>query len=362
MRADLRREVKLTRAAAVVNVVASPSSWTQSRRAGRCPAALALVALGLLPALPGQVSADVAEPVGDEPLYAAPTRPDRIGRMLAAVEVNGSGPYRFILDTGANRSVLSARLAEALGLVQDDASMVEVHGVTGPATVPSARVAELRIGEIVLQDQEMPVLTGPVFAGSDGILGIDGLLHARIEVDFTRDRVSISHSDGSRIRGNYLTVPARLMNRGLLLVSGKVGGVPAHVVIDTGAERTVGNLRLQEALTRVTRGKDGQGVSVLGATPGAVDGIAYALPAIKIGEARMSNLPVTFGDLHVFSLWGLNDEPTLLVGMDVLGTLQKFIVDYPRREFHIRPRAPNAATIRRCNSAGCATRLPPPES
>ncbi len=31
--------------------------------------------------------------------------------MLAAVEVNGSGPYRFIIDLGANRSVLSSRLA-----------------------------------------------------------------------------------------------------------------------------------------------------------------------------------------------------------------------------------------------------------
>ena len=48
---------------------------------------------------------------GDQPLYAAPTRPDRVGRMLAAVEVNGSGPYRFIIDLGANRSVLSSRLA-----------------------------------------------------------------------------------------------------------------------------------------------------------------------------------------------------------------------------------------------------------
>ncbi len=86
-------------------------------------------------------------------LYAAPTRPDRVGRMLAAVEVNGSGPYRFIIDLGANRSVLSSRLAEQLGLDAVGTETVQVHGVTGSAIVPMALVDELRVGNLILQDQ-----------------------------------------------------------------------------------------------------------------------------------------------------------------------------------------------------------------
>jgi predicted aspartyl protease len=293
----------------------------------------------------------------EKALYAAPTRPDRVGRMLAAVEVNGTGPYRFIIDLGANRSVLSSKLAEQLGLATADGNTVVVHGVTGPATVPLAQVDELRVGHLVLQDQAMPVLAGTVFADADGILGIDELQESRIEVDFRNDRVRIGASDRRRAPHGYLTVPARTMNQGLLLVAGRVGDVDTHVVIDTGAQYTIGNRRLQEALVRRLR-SDRQGSVVTGATPGVVNGSTSFTPGIRIGEARLNNVPVTFSNLHVFTLWGLADEPALIVGMDVLGTLQKFVVDYGRREFQIKTYAERGAAIDRCVSGGnCASRL-----
>jgi predicted aspartyl protease len=293
----------------------------------------------------------------DSALYAAPTRPDRVGRMLAAVEVNGSGPYRFIIDLGANRSALSARLAAELGISTAGGDTVEVHGVTGSAIVPMAQVDELRVGNLVLQDQSMPVLTGAVFADADGILGVDELQQSRIEVDFRNDRVRIGASDPRRAPHGYLTVPARTMNQGLLLVAGYVGDVPTHVVIDTGAQYTIGNQALKDALLRRLR-SDRPGSVVTGATPGAKGGSTSFTPGIRIGDARLSNVPVTFSNLHVFSLWGLADEPALIVGMDVLGTLRRFVVDYGRREFQIKTYAERGAAIDRCVSGGnCASRL-----
>ena len=43
--------------------------------------------------------------VGEEPRYAAPTRVDRIGRIWAPVKVNGQGPYRLVLATGASHTI-----------------------------------------------------------------------------------------------------------------------------------------------------------------------------------------------------------------------------------------------------------------
>lgn len=310
--------------------------------------------LALLAAWPASVRANEGL---ETPLYAAPTRPDRVGRMLAAVEVNGSGPYRFIIDLGANRSALSSRLAEQLGLATGANGSVEVHGVTGSALVPMAQVDELRVGHLVLQDQAMPVLAGTVFADADGILGVDELQQSRIEVDFRNDRVRIGASDRRRAPHGYLTVPARTMYQGLLLVEGRVGDVATHVVIDTGAQYTIGNPALKDALLRRLR-SDRRGSVVTGATPGVVNGSTSFTPAIRIGEARLSNVPVTFSNLHVFGLWGLADEPALIVGMDVLGTLQKFVVDYGRREFQIKTYAERGAAIDRCVSGGnCASRL-----
>jgi hypothetical protein len=54
----------------------------------------------------------------------------------------------------------------------------------------------------------------------------------------------------------------------------------------------------------------------------------------------LANLPVSFGTFPVFDVWGVNDRPTLLLGMDALGMLSEMIIDYPRRQLHIAKLAP----------------------
>ena len=53
--------------------------------------------------------------------------------------------------------------------------------------------------------------------------------------------------------------------------------------------------------------------------------------------AGISNLQLTFGDYGVFKSWGLQDKPALLLGMDVLGSLADFNIDYRRAELQIMP-------------------------
>ncbi len=152
----------------------------------------------------GQAAAQPASrreaPAGDEAqpdeLYAAPTRADRSGRILAAVLVNGRGPYRFILDTGANSSALAPRVVEELGL--PTAEGVQVHGVTGTAMLPAVRVESMSAGDVVLPPTVLPVLPGDIFGGADGILGVSGMQQMRIDVDFLHDRVAIFRSRGRR--------------------------------------------------------------------------------------------------------------------------------------------------------------------
>jgi predicted aspartyl protease len=323
----------------------------------RTVALLPLLGLWFLPARAGEPALD-ATVEAESALYSAPTDSDQVGRLLASVEVNGTGPYRFILDSGANRSALSSSLAELLGLSADAGTTLQVHGVTGSAHAPSTRVQEMRVGDIVLHDQLVPVLPGTVFANADGILGIDGLQHARIDVDFVRKKVKITRSEGRRAPRGYLTVPAKLFNRGLLLVDGRVGNVPTHIIIDTGAEHTIGNLRLLDALVR-SSGETRPDALVTGTTPQVARGATHATPPVFIGEAMMSNLAVTFSDLHVFGLWNLLDEPALIVGMDALGRTQRFVIDYVRQEFHIKTHPSKHATMRSCNSGTCGTRIPP---
>jgi hypothetical protein len=179
-------------------------------------------------------------------------------------------------------------------------------------------------------------------------------------VDFERDRVTIRRSTGRRAPRNYLVVPATLQHGGLLLVEGRVGRVPVKAILDTGAERSIGNEALRQALVLSAR-RPSETVSstVIGATPQVAQGVSFEAPDVEIGGARLMNLVVTFGDLHVFDVWSLLEEPALLIGMDLLGTVPRFVVDYPRREFQLK-KAPGRRVrgIRHCGGTECRTRIP----
>lgn len=59
-------------------------------------------------------------------------------------------------------------------------------------------------------------------------------------------------------------------------------------------------------------------------------------PTIQLGGVRVRNARINYVDLHIFDYWRMRDEPTLLVGMDVLGVVDTFILDYRRRELQIK--------------------------
>ena len=301
------------------------------------------------------------ETLKPEPLYTAPTQLDRSGRIIAKVDVNGSGPFRFIIDTGANRSAVSPRLVARLGLEPSlPGLMLQTHGVTGEAPLPAVDVDAIRAGDLVYAPGPLPVLAGLVLGDTDGILGTEGLAGARVGVDFTSDSVSITRSDGTRAANGYYVVAARNY-RGLLLVEGKAGRILVRAIIDTRGERTLGNAPLREALIGKV-GRDGKTQSrVIGATDAGYDGTSFKVPMLRIGAASLYNLPVTFGDMHVFEVWGLTNEPAVLIGMDLIGKLRRFVVDYGRWEVHLMPTGPRPPTVRKCGPTECRSRIPEPD-
>ena len=108
---------------------------------------------------PGGVGDDLLGSLNDpEPLFAAPTRLDRIGRVMTQVMVNGKGPFRFVIDTGASRSTLAPHLAKSLGLSQSVGHNVMLNGVTGAAEVTTVPVDSIEIGALKFENQNLPVI------------------------------------------------------------------------------------------------------------------------------------------------------------------------------------------------------------
>ena len=271
-----------------------------------------------------------------EPRFVAPTRRDRIGRIWAPVLIDGKGPYRLVLDTGANRSAITAQTAQLMGATAAEESSTRVTGFTGSATVPTLHVQRLEVGELLFGPSDLPVLAD-VFGGAQGVLSMEGLTNKRIYADFTRDYLEISRSRGERPRRDFTVVPLRLTHGGLLVADVRVGNVRTRAIIDTGAQGTVGNMMLREALMRHPP-RNARHEDIIGVTLDVQGGDNIPSPDIDFGHLTVHGVRITFGDMYLFQHWKLTDEPTLTLGMDLLGSFDVLVIDYTRHELQIRSR------------------------
>jgi predicted aspartyl protease len=272
-----------------------------------------------------------------EPRYAAPTLRDRIGRIWAPVVINGHGPYRLVLDTGATRSAVIPQVVNSLGVPVAQLASVRVTGVTGSAVVPLVPISTMVVGDLSVDSTNLPVVAD-VFGGAQGVLGTEGLHDKRIFIDFRHDRVSIMRSRGQLDRrAGFEILPLHQLRDQLLALDVRVGNVRTKAIIDTGAQVSIGNTALRTALAR--RGmKDVTKEEIEGVTLDVARGDMMRAPPIQAGSVRFTGVYITYGDMYIFDRWKLMNEPTLVLGMDVLGTVDVLVIDYRLRELQVRLR------------------------
>ncbi len=276
-----------------------------------------------------------------EPRYVSPTRRDQIGRIWAPVMINGHGPFRLVLDTGASHSAVTALVALALGIPTNQSPPVILRGVTGFATVPTIHVDTLTVGDLAVDSAILPIVPDAL-GGAQGILGAEGLAGKRIFIDFRHDKIAITYSRNEKSERDFVDVPFRSIRNTLVVVNVMIGDVHAKAIIDTGGQTTIANLALRDALagrSLTFRGKPDQ---IVGATKDVQNGEIIAMPAIQFGRIQILDSGVTFGDMYIFKQWNLLREPTILIGMDALGLLDTLVIDYRRHELQMR--MPKAGT------------------
>ncbi|MEZ5959907.1 MAG: retroviral-like aspartic protease family protein [Hyphomonadaceae bacterium] len=260
-------------------------------------------------------------------------RSDRLGRVVAQVTVNGRGPFRFIVDTGANRSAVSPGLAAALGLTPHGEE--NVHSIHGVSPAPLVSVERLQYGEVSLNAAALPMLGGSVLAGEDGLLGVDGMSGRRLRMDFDRNCIEIIPSAQARRLRGWSTIRGDMRFGHLIVVPGSIDGIRVNLLIDTGSDSSLANNALREALdTRLRR----RGREVIANTAGenVVLRNIITVPRMTMGELTVRNVTAFVGDYHIFQIWDLIDEPTLLIGMDVLSQARGLAIDYGRSTVHLQ--------------------------
>lgn len=281
---------------------------------------------------------------------------DPASRMTAPVFLDGAGPFPFVVDTGANISVVSAELAQRLQLPQ--VGSAPVHGIAGVLDAPLVRVRKLSVGQVSSVVDKAPVLPRGRL-GVDGLLGMDVLRGRRLTMDFRRERIEIAKS-GPRPsaqpmrsmtradrRNPVFVVPARIRFGQLVIVDAEIAGVRVLAFLDSGSQSTIGNRALLEAVARHNpRFTEGLvRARLISATGQTATGELAAMPPLRLGGLLIGNLVTAFADLHIFDIWGLRDRPAILVGADVMREFNSVEIDYGLRAVTFHP-PPEAMTLK----------------
>jgi predicted aspartyl protease len=260
---------------------------------------------------------------------------DDAARLTVPVMINGKGPFGFVIDTGANRTVISRELAVELGL--PEGAPVVVHTTSGAVVEPTVVMDSLKIGRHGIRQVAAPVFSRAAL-GAAGMLGIDGLSKQIMLLDIKGHCIRVSPSPLLVFDPRAIVVQGKSLYGGLVLVDAHCGAVPIYVILDTGAQGTVANSALRRQLAvQDTKGGEADRMPVISVTGQTTMAEVRVLPSVTIGGVGLKDLPVAFADLHTFARFHLTDRPAMLLGMDVLQGFGRVFVDFSRKtvRFHL---------------------------
>lgn len=251
-------------------------------------------------------------------------------RLSIEVKVNGRGPYRFVVDTGADRTVIGAGLAAQLKLRAEEP--VKLRGIIGKGTVPTVLIETLALGGSVVDTIVAPALPEQ-FLGAQGIVGIDALTDQRVRLDFDAKTVTIQDSRLPVTREDgEIVVTAKRQRGQLILTQASIDGQRTYAVIDTGLELSLGNLAMLKQLRRGRGAVPLQEITMQGVTGETFTARLTLLPELRVGGITLKNVYVAFTDAPPFDYFGLEKQPALLLGTDVLQAFKRLSLDFKNRK------------------------------
>ena len=294
---------------------------------------------------PAEIDENLA--IGGEEIDARKLR----SRMTVEVFVNERGPYKFVVDSGADTSVVGESLAGRLALPQGTPTLL--HGITESKVVDRVLVDELKLGPTTTTELELPVLDERDL-GADGMIGLDALIEQRLMMDF-EDRV-ITVDDGFSpppvMEDGTIVVTGRLQRGQLILTEVVVGRERVDAVVDTGSEITIGNSALRDRLMQRRRNKFKK-ITVYGVTGHQIELDFAVVDRIKLGPIELREVPIAFADVPPFAVFGLDDQPSLLLGTDLMEVFRRVSLDFHDRKvrFQLRKCKQDTVVVRTSTTA-----------
>ena len=254
--------------------------------------------------------------------------------------------YWFILDTGAQPTIVDANVAQALGLKVREAGSTTGAGThslrQGRTENVALRVGDVPLGPMEVRVSEIDSLLAPSQGrAAPGIIGSRFFMEHVVEIDFGASQVRLHSPDGWRYDGDGIVLPLRLDN-GVPMTDGQMTApdgtvIPMRLLVDLGAKSTL--LVAEPLIERheLRRLFPVTVTSPLGAGVGGATRYAFTrVPRLTLGGSLATDSLVA----------GLSVGGTLratwydaLLGADYLRRY-RVIFDYPHHQLVLEPRTP----------------------
>lgn len=299
-----------------------------------------LCVLSLATSLQAQRSPDVYD-------YAAPAdavdtitqatdvafKADPFERMTLPVNVVGAGPYRFLIDTGSERSAISHDIAQRLRL--RGVGTARLHSLTGASRVGIAEVPELDMRARNVFNLEAALLDRGDM-GADGIVGLDLLRAQRVLFDFKAQKLTVHPFNDEVIDEEGTIIVTARKRKGRLIVShARAEKTSVAVVVDTGAQVTIGNMALRRQLAREGVLIPAGTTELVSVTGERISGEYMYIKELEMGGVTLRDVAVVFADTPAFRTLGYGRKPAVLLGMNALRAFDKVSIDFARMKLRV---------------------------
>ncbi|MGH9836950.1 MAG: aspartyl protease family protein [Blastocatellia bacterium] len=286
-------------------------------------------------------------------------------RPFINIMVNGKGPLRFVIDTGASLSVVSDKAAERLG-IKPVARGGNARAVGGSGSFPIlyGLLDSIAIGEAKIEAVPVYIRTvhsapdTPANERADGYIGLSVLANYAVTLDYQNRQMTLDRSPireeppaaktdptkpDAPVTGDLINgfeIPIRSTSGGLASAETHLPNLkrPLNFIIDTGATTTVVSKASVKRYELEGLKIKGETIRVIGAA-GIEDGVeTMGLSNLTVNGLRKSPSRAVILDLEAVNETSGFEQHGILGG-DYLAHF-RVVLDLRRYQFKLTPQTP----------------------
>ena len=110
--------------------------------------------------------------------------------------VNGRDTIKFILDTGAELTLIPRSLVQQLAISLDSSIATPVTGIGGTIIAPRVKIGSLKVGAAEVRNLDVVIIENALLTGQ-GLLGGNFLGKFRVDIDYTKNQLILERKVGT---------------------------------------------------------------------------------------------------------------------------------------------------------------------